>query len=104
MRVLKVLRVERNLTQYDISRLTGISQSRVSLIENGQRRPSDEDLDKLSVCLGIAKNTLSRKLRRWESTSNPAVTKVGEGVLVGNSLARKNVNVSTEQREQERIR
>jgi transcriptional regulator with XRE-family HTH domain len=75
MRDLKVLRVERDLTQYELSSRTSIPQSKLSLIENGLRQPSEEDLGKLASALGVTKRKLGALLRRQarDSAIHPAM-------------------------------
>ena len=48
------LRREQGLSQYDVERLTGISQSRLSLLERSYRPLSARDLDVLAQAFGVA--------------------------------------------------
>ena len=45
------VRVKRRKTQWEISRLTGINQTKLSLIENGYVSPSDEEKQKIAKAL-----------------------------------------------------
>lgn len=48
---IKKKRLESELTQYDVEKLTGISQSKLSLIEAGYREPNFEEKKKLAKIL-----------------------------------------------------
>lgn len=51
-RKIKALRALEGKTQYDISRESGICQSRISLIENGYLRPQKEEAEAFAHALG----------------------------------------------------
>ncbi len=51
MNELKKKRLLSGLTQNDIEMLTGIPQSKLSLVERGYRKPNPEELEKLSEVL-----------------------------------------------------
>jgi transcriptional regulator with XRE-family HTH domain len=53
MKEIRKRRLISELTQYDMEKLTGISQARLSLIERGYRKPNPEELEKLSEVLKI---------------------------------------------------
>lgn len=53
MKEIRKRRLISELTQYDMEKLTGISQARLSLIERGYRKPNPEELKKLSEVLKI---------------------------------------------------
>ncbi len=53
MNMYKLRRLRMRLKQYDVSKQTGISQSKLSLIENGYVRPTDEERRKLNKALSI---------------------------------------------------
>lgn len=44
----KILRVERELTQQEVERLTGIKQATLSQIERGVLKPSEEQVKQLA--------------------------------------------------------
>lgn len=46
-------RISKNLTQKDLSELTGITQADISRIENGTRNPSLAMLKRIAVGLGM---------------------------------------------------
>ena len=50
---LKAARADRFLNQYDLSILTGISQSRLSLIERGYIKPSKTEKNKICKALSV---------------------------------------------------
>ncbi len=45
-------RMEKHMTQTDLSKLTGISKSRISLIENNKVKPNTEILWKIAIAIG----------------------------------------------------
>ena len=49
-------RLSRNLTQKDLSQLTGINQSEISRLENGTRNPSIRLLQRLADGMGMVLN------------------------------------------------
>jgi DNA-binding XRE family transcriptional regulator len=53
---LKSLRQEKNWTQEELARRSGVGQSAISTIENGQCRPQAGTLVKLAEALGVSKN------------------------------------------------
>ena len=53
MNPIKKRRLELELSQYEVERLSGISQAKLSLIERGYRRPKPEELQRLSTILKI---------------------------------------------------
>ncbi len=50
---LKQLRFEANKTQLDLYLVSGVSSSRISLIENDRMVPTEEEKDKLAGALGV---------------------------------------------------
>lgn len=52
------MRFEKNITQIELYKRTGIWPSRLSLIENGHIEASDEEKKKLAKALGVKKNWL----------------------------------------------
>lgn len=59
---LKALRVERKLTQEDVSGLAQVDQTYLSGVENGKRNPSISMLQKLAEALGVDPAELVRPL------------------------------------------
>ncbi len=53
IKAMTLARAEQNLTQKDLSKLTGITQADISRIENGTRNPSLEMLKRLAKGLGM---------------------------------------------------
>ncbi|SCJ98923.1 HTH-type transcriptional regulator immR [uncultured Clostridium sp.] len=51
---LKLIRLEKGLSTYDLSELTGIPQSTISKMENGKRKLETDSLRKLSEVLNIS--------------------------------------------------
>jgi transcriptional regulator with XRE-family HTH domain len=51
MNKVKRRRLELEFTQYDVEKLTGIKQSKLSLIEGGYREPSPEEKKKIAKVL-----------------------------------------------------
>ena len=58
--LIEVKRRERGLSQWDVARLTGIVQSRLSLIERGIVQPKREEAEKLKGILKIEVSSFSR--------------------------------------------
>lgn len=58
MNRIKQLRIEKHLTQLDISRLLKVSQSAISQWENGETSPRTKTMLKLSKILGCTPNDL----------------------------------------------
>ncbi len=56
MNKIKKRRLDLELTQFDIEKLSGISQTKISLIENDYREPSPEEKKKLSRILRVGMN------------------------------------------------
>lgn len=53
MNIIKKLRIEKNLTIFDIADSTGFTPSYISNLENGHRtNPSKEVMEKVSAALG----------------------------------------------------
>lgn len=50
---LKKLRIERNLTQYEIEELTGIKRSTIALYESGIRKPPVDKLIQLAFLYNV---------------------------------------------------
>lgn len=50
---IKELRKARNMTQFDLAQAANISQSLVTLIETGQRRPSVSVAKRIAAALGF---------------------------------------------------
>ena len=50
---IKELRKARNMTQFDLAQAANISQSLVTLIETGQRRPSVSVAKRIAAVLGF---------------------------------------------------
>ncbi|NMM51640.1 helix-turn-helix domain-containing protein [Paenibacillus aquistagni] len=55
---LRTLRREKNLTTTQLSKLSGVTQSTISEIENDNRSPQLDTLDKICQALGISINEL----------------------------------------------
>ncbi|CUU47023.1 helix-turn-helix domain-containing protein [Clostridium beijerinckii] len=53
---LKLLRLNRNLTTYDVSELTGIPQSTISKMENGKRKIETDSLELLAKAFNVSVN------------------------------------------------
>lgn len=53
MNQIKKRRLELEFSQYEIEKLTGISQTKLSLIERGYREPSSDERKKLAKALRL---------------------------------------------------
>lgn len=58
MNVFKKQRLELELTQYDVEKLTGIRQSKLSLVERGFRILNSEENQKLCKALRLEEGNL----------------------------------------------
>jgi transcriptional regulator with XRE-family HTH domain len=61
-------RFKNDLTQYDLSLMSGIHQSRISLIESGYVLPTDEEKRKLAAALGVDPGELAFELKRIDAS------------------------------------
>ena len=50
---LRVMRADKRITQFKLSLLTGILQSKLSLIENSLIEPRDNEKQRLAQALGV---------------------------------------------------
>ena len=50
---LKVIRAERRITQFQLSLLSNITQSRLSYFENGLIEPREDEKKRLAKALGV---------------------------------------------------
>ena len=65
---LKVARVKRKMSQYELSFETGISQARISLFENGFRYPTKVQAEKIADALQVkAEEIFPDLLSRWRN-------------------------------------
>jgi transcriptional regulator with XRE-family HTH domain len=53
MNRLRIVRAEKKMTQFKLSVLTGIIQSRLSYIENSLIEPSEDEKKKIAEALGV---------------------------------------------------
>lgn len=51
---LKTARFHQNISQWELSRRTGIRQSDISLFENGYKAPKDEEKEKIADALNCS--------------------------------------------------
>ena len=58
---LRRLRLERALTQQELSRMTGIAQDSISKLERGHRPPLPSTVRKLAQALGVEPKELMRR-------------------------------------------
>lgn len=64
MRKLKIARIMRGMTQWDLAARTGIPNYRISLIENGRVEARSEELAKLAETLGTTPKALNQEMTR----------------------------------------
>ena len=64
---LRELRHRALLTQRDVERLTGISDSTVAYLERGKRKPQTATLRKLLFLYGINISRWERQERNWDT-------------------------------------
>lgn len=58
---IRVLRVVRQMNQLELSRRSGVAQSRISVLENGYANPSLRERRFLSAALGCDENELFKE-------------------------------------------
>ena len=56
---LRWVRFIKRVSQHKLAAITGISQARISLLENGYVKPSDDDIVRLAEGLGVKPDDLS---------------------------------------------
>ena len=61
---IKLLRMSRALSQWELSRESGMSQGRYSMIERGLIEPTEEERVRLAEILGVPASTLFRSAIR----------------------------------------
>ena len=61
---IKLLRLSRKLSQWELSRAGGMSQGRYSMIERGLIEPTTEERTRLAAVLGTKPSTLLRPALR----------------------------------------
>jgi len=64
MHELKKTRILKELNQFQVSIATGVSQSRISLIENGYVQPRDDEKERLANALRTPVDRLFPKTRK----------------------------------------
>lgn len=57
---IKLLRISRNLSQWELSRAAGCSQGRYSMIERGLIEPTPDERERLATILRVPTGTLFR--------------------------------------------
>ncbi len=64
---LRIARVKRKMSQWELSYKTRISQGRISLFERGFRQPTKEQADKIADVLQVdIKDIFPELLPRWQ--------------------------------------
>jgi len=58
---LKLLRISKGVSQWDLSQKTGIPNYKISLIENGRVQPKQKELEELAKALGSTVAILASK-------------------------------------------
>jgi transcriptional regulator with XRE-family HTH domain len=77
---LKLVRVSRDLTQWELSHQSDMSQGRYSMIERGLIEPTPEERERLAQILQAPAATLLRQVGQMRSAHSPR----SAGSLVGN--------------------
>ena len=68
---LRIARTRRRICQYELSHRTGISQGLISLIEQGYRQPTNEQVDKIADALQVDSEEIFPDLfLRWKNKEN----------------------------------
>lgn len=84
---IKLLRLSRRLSQWEISRASGMSQGRYSMVERALIDPTDEERERLAQILHSSASTLFRPACRVRA-ANTIIT----GTVGGNLRQEKNVH------------
>ncbi len=64
---LRIARIKRKISQWELSYRTGISQGRISLFERGFRQPTKEQAEKIAEALQEdIKDIFPELLPRWQ--------------------------------------
>ena len=79
---LREIREDKNLSQGDIERLSGLKRCYVSRVENGHTVPAVETLEKMARALGVP---IYRLFYEGEGLPAPPLTKSGNKKVWGNS-------------------
>ncbi len=65
---LRIARVKRKISQWELSYKTKISQGRISLFERGFRQPTQEQAEKIADALQVyIKDIFPDLLSRWQN-------------------------------------
>lgn len=75
------LRAKKGLNQWDLRLLTGIHQSKISLIESDYILPTNEERLKLAQALGVAPGALTFKLKSFDDIIDVALGADGQDTL-----------------------
>jgi transcriptional regulator with XRE-family HTH domain len=100
--VLRDLRLERGLTQVELSDRAGVSKSMLSLYESGKQRPHLDTLERLLDALGIRLGELVMRLESWPGTEEVAPGRRGSrrytpaGAVARRNLEEEAVAAATE--------
>ena len=62
-------RARKGLTQWDLRLLTGINQTKLSLIENGYVTPTGQEKAAISSALSIDIDQIEWPVPKWEQTT-----------------------------------
>ena len=79
--VLKELRINRGLTQDDLSKGTGLAKSTISMYENGNREPNFETLELFADFFNVDMNTLfEHNSQNISYYLNPETAKLAQAI------------------------
>ena len=79
--VLKELRINRGLTQDDLSKGTGLAKSTISMYENGNREPNFETLELFADFFDVDMNTLfEHNSQNISYYLNPETAKLAQAI------------------------
>lgn len=68
---LRVNRLARNMTQEDLSRLTGVTRVTIARIEGGRSAGKSDTFRRFEQHLGMLPGALESEVRRWRDAFNP---------------------------------
>lgn len=79
--VLKELRINRGLTQDDLSKRIGLAKSTISMYENGNREPNFKTLELFAVFFNVDMNTLfGHNSQNISYYLNPETAKLAQAI------------------------
>lgn len=93
---LEMERRKRFMSQWDLARLTGIIQTRLSLIERGQVKAKRQEIEEISKTLGIPFDEVEDLFREEANANRKKATKEDSKAKKGNFCSSRSHRVDLE--------